>query len=1709
MANLQTDIDLFINRAQQKIGALGEEMRDLDSTSGVDVVWQISLIKELKAAIYLFQNNTISENFAYKIIHYLSKKADLHVIPLAVFDDTVLVQNVLLPTGGFTTGPQGPQGDAATISIGTTTTIAYTLPAAVTNSGNTKAAIFNFAIPQGTPGTNGTNGDTGWSAVYSIVNDGARRVLEVVAWIGGTGTPPTPINVYLGTTGYVSDITLAVDIRGIPGIDGTVGNDGNNGWSPIYAIVNDSTRRVLQIIGWTGGSGSAPATGGYIYSGGQTADISVATDIRGPQGLQGDPFTINARGNLSDRNLYDNQGTGYTFLAEDTGDVYIKNSPISGDWSPPISFVGEKGWSPLFNTVEDGQRRLIQLSDWVGGAGLPPDNQGYLYPGGFTLNVSDATDFRGDRGEFFIDASGPLSDRSTYNSQLRPFAYFANDNGNIYLKNSNTPADWTTGFQFTGSRGPAGPVGSAGTGGVDAFTVTTSNFTVPAINSNVNVDVLQDSWMAIGQIVFIESAGYYQVVTPISGTTVTLKNIGVSTNAVPTTIITFGKKVSPSGVAGMSPSITASNGLTLTGTNIELGGTLISDTAIDGAFNLLLGSNTPLSIFESLTTSSNFLRTTSGNDQSTISTAPTQAFIQYQGLVSNHQVTSSVDDTSVFLQWTDQSFINSSLIIDSAGVAINTVVGGSNVYFRTDGVSGTQTLHLPNTSGYVLVSGGTNTLSADTTIDGNYNFSIGLITPLQSVNLLSAVGLTQASLGLTGSGASLGILNIGSGAQTYVNVLDGAATVNWTDNSTAASSISVDGTGVGIGAANSITPFYAYLKTSNLTANKIFQFPNIAGNIVIDVATQTLTNKILTSPVINVTSDATGDTYYRNSGVFTRLGIGSTNQVLTVIAGIPSWQTPTTGTVTSVSGTTNRITSTGGSTPVIDISATFEALLGKVATPLSQFASTTSAQLAGIISDETGSGSLVFATSPTLITPLLGTPTSGVLTNCTGTASGLTAGNVTTNANLTGDVTSIGNAATVVKINGTSLSGLSTGILKNTTSTGVPSIAIAADFPTLNQNTSGNAATVTTNANLTGVITSVGNATSIASQTGTGTKFVVDTSPTLVTPVLGVATATTLNRVTITTPATSATLTIADGSSLITSGAFGITFTATGTTNVTLPTSGTLVGGTGTSGQISYWNGTNSQTGNASLVYDATNVFVGIGGTPAAKFHLSGNISAAAWTTNGIGIRDQAATYTDTTSATGTVAVMYGNYYGVKTFNSTSASVIVTNLYGNFFEAPLVTGNLIATNIYVFRANGITSFNGTLNITTGNINAATGGTFNVGTIDLNTLALRTNTVARLSISSFGLQTSTQDALASGTSAFVTYTQANHTGGAFAGFLWTAGTLTNQTTATNITDINFNLGAVMKVVDGTTALMQGVAIKGRTYTPQTTALTITNASVLDVTQSIAGSGTTITSNYAQRWLFDASNYMGLTIASNGGASMFCVGGGNFQFNNFVAMGSGWGNNGGSNSSDFSVKGNGSTSFSSSQSELLFSGAGTIQARAWMRGVTAMLPTANQSYSSFIVGTQVATIAGTGTHALFANMVINPVSVTAGAGALTNSATLYINGAASGATNNYSLWVASGVTRLDGDLKLSTAGNGLYIKQGTNATCGRGTLVGGTLVVSTTKATSTCEIFLTDRGGTVTNLGTIYISAVSSGTSFTVTSSNILDVSTFSWFIVESA
>ena len=149
------------------------------------------------------------------------------------------------------------------------------------------------------------------------------------------------------------------------------------------------------------------------------------------------------------------------------------------------------------------------------------------------------------------------------------------------------------------------------------------------------------------------------------------------------------------------------------------------------------------------------------------------------------------------------------------------------------------------------------------------------------------------------------------------------------------------------------------------------------------------------------------------------------------------------------------------------------------------FGPITSAQLAAALTDETGTGANVFATSPTLVTPNLGTPSTLVGTNITGTAAGLTAGTVTTNANLTGAITSGGNATSLGSFTSAQLASA----LTDETGTGAnvfntnPSITSATlvtpilgtpqsgnfstgtfTWPTFNQNTTGSSGSCTGNA---------------------------------------------------------------------------------------------------------------------------------------------------------------------------------------------------------------------------------------------------------------------------------------------------------------------------------------------------------------------------------------------------------------------------------------------------------------------------------------------------------------------------------------------------------------------------------------------------------------------------------------------------------------------
>ena len=153
-------------------------------------------------------------------------------------------------------------------------------------------------------------------------------------------------------------------------------------------------------------------------------------------------------------------------------------------------------------------------------------------------------------------------------------------------------------------------------------------------------------------------------------------------------------------------------------------------------------------------------------------------------------------------------------------------------------------------------------------------------------------------------------------------------------------------------------------------------------NVVTISSTDTLTNKTLTSPIISTISN-TG-TLTLPTSTDTLVGRATTDTLTNKTLTSPTLTTPVLGTPSS--GTLTNCTGLPITTGVSGMGTGIATFL---ATP-------SSANLATAVTDETGSGSLVFATSPTLVTPNLGTPTALTLTNATGLpVSGITASTTT------------------------------------------------------------------------------------------------------------------------------------------------------------------------------------------------------------------------------------------------------------------------------------------------------------------------------------------------------------------------------------------------------------------------------------------------------------------------------------------------------------------------------------------------------------------------------------------------------------------------------------------------------------------------------------------------------------------------------------------
>lgn len=98
--------------------------------------------------------------------------------------------------------------------------------------------------------------------------------------------------------------------------------------------------------------------------------------------------------------------------------------------------------------------------------------------------------------------------------------------------------------------------------------------------------------------------------------------------------------------------------------------------------------------------------------------------------------------------------------------------------------------------------------------------------------------------------------------------------------------------------------------------------------------------------------------------------------------------------------------------------------------------------------------------------------------------------------------------------------------------------------------------------------------------------------------------------------------------------------------------------------------------------------------------------------------------------------------------------------------------------------------------------------------------------------------------------------------------------------------------------------------------------------------------------------------------------------------------------------------------------------------------------------------------------------------------------------------------SAVNVLLGDLVLANAGNGIKIKEGTNAKMGAATLVAGTVTVNTTAVAANSRVMLSGQNSSGTH-GELTVSARVAGTSFTISSSNAADTRSIAWLILDPA
>lgn len=183
-------------------------------------------------------------------------------------------------------------------------------------------------------------------------------------------------------------------------------------------------------------------------------------------------------------------------------------------------------------------------------------------------------------------------------------------------------------------------------------------------------------------------------------------------------------------------------------------------------------------------------------------------------------------------------------------------------------------------------------------------------------------------------------------------------------------------------------------------------------------------------------------------------------------------------------------------------------------------------------------------------------------------------------------------------------------------------------------------------------------------------------------------------------------------------------------------------------------------------------------------------------------------------------------------------------------------------------------------------------------------------------------------------------------------------------------------------------------------------------------NFTGKITTTLTTEQFRAAYDGSNYLTLTVGSAGSATLDLVGtspiftfgkGVTISSGNFILSGGSIQNNTTSTSATFFAANQFSTQ---SVAAVTWGGITQVKNRAWFAGSTNVSLAANDGYANLVIsGGGGATGASSGTHAFGASLVVKGFTFTPNAttpAAMTNAASLLIDAAPTGATNNYALY-----------------------------------------------------------------------------------------------------